>query len=119
MKKKNIGLGATGLALGVMIALPSLSLAYREDPAIQGPNCTLERHEAMTKAFENKDYEAWANLMGGRGRVTQLVNKDNFSRFAEAHKLMLEGKVSEAREIRQELGLGARNGSGGGRMIGQ
>jgi len=119
MKKKNIGLGATGLALGVMIALPSLSLAYRGDPAIQGPNCTPERHEAMTKAFGNNDYEAWANLMDGRGRVTQLVNKDNFSKFAEAHKLMLEGRVAEAREIRQDLGLGVRHGSGGGWMMGQ
>lgn len=86
--------------------------AYQGNPNIKGPNYTAERHDAMTKAFENNDYNAWKELMAGRGRVTQVINEGNFSKFAEAHKLALEGKIDEANKIRAELGLGLRNGSG-------
>lgn len=112
MKKRTLGLGALALTLGVMSILPSMASAYRGDPLVKGPNYSPERHEAMLKAFENKDYSAWANLMQGRGRVTQVVNKDNFAKFAEAHKLAQQGKTAEAQKIRQELGLGLHNGSG-------
>ena len=30
--------------------------------------------------------------MNGKGRVIQVINADNFARFAEAHKLAKEGK---------------------------
>ena len=72
----------------------------------------------MTKAFENKDYNAWKSLMQGRGRVMQIINAQNFARFAEAHKLALEGKTSEANKIKTELGLGVRNGTGMGQGMG-
>ena len=93
--------------------------AYQGDPNVKGPNYTVERHSAMTKAFENNDYNAWKELMAGRGRVTQVVNEGNFSRFAEAHKLALEGKMDEAKKIRTELGLGLKNGAGQGRGMGR
>ena len=92
--------------------------AYQGNPNVKGPNYTTERHTAMTKAFENKDYNAWKELMAGRGRATQVINEGNFSRFAEAHKLALEGKTEEARKIRAELGLGLQNGSGNGQSRG-
>ena len=69
----------------------------------------------MEKAFETKDYNAWKELMNGRGRATQVVNKDNFAKFAQIHELMEEGKIDEANKIRAELGLGQCNG-GCGRM---
>jgi len=81
---------------------------------VQGPNYSVDRHEAMEEAFENNDYEAWKNLMVGNGRVMQVVNKDNFSKFAEAHELAEQGNTVEAQKIRQDLGLGLRNGSGSG-----
>ncbi|MFA6160007.1 MAG: hypothetical protein WC678_02875 [Parcubacteria group bacterium] len=93
--------------------------AYQGDLNIKGPNYTTERHTAMTKAFENNDYNAWKELMAGRGRATQVINEGNFSRFAEAHKLALEGKTEEAKKIRAELGLGLRNGDGQGRGMGR
>ncbi len=93
--------------------------AYQGDPNVKGPNYTTERHTAMTKAFENNDYNAWKELMAGRGRATQVINEGNFSRFAEAHKLALEGKTEEAKKIRAELGLGLRNGDGQGRGMGR
>ena len=118
MNKKTILLGATALILGGLVMSPKLAEAYRGDPGIQGPNCTSERHEEMIQAFENNDYQAWKNLMQGKGRVTQVINESNFTRFAEAHELAEEGKIEEARQIRQELGLGLKNGSGQGQRKG-
>ena len=114
MNKKTLGLGLGALVIGLGIVSVSAGtvLAYRGDPAVKGPNYSQERHDAMTKTFEDKDYEAWKNLMQDRGRVTQVVNENNFAKFAEAHELAEQGKIAEAQKIRQELGLGLHDGSG-------
>lgn len=112
MKKTTLGLGVLALTLGVIGMSAGTVLAYQGDSTIKGPNYSVERHEAMEKVFKTGDYDAWKNLMQGRGRVSQAVNKDNFSKFAEAHELIEQGKTAEAQKIRQELGLGMRNGSG-------
>ena len=114
MKKTIITLGATALVLGGLFMIPNIASAYRGDPSIEGPDCTEERHQEMEQAFENNDYNAWKNLMQGKGKVIQVVNEGNFARFAEAHKLAEEGKMDEAKQIRTELGLGLGNGSGNG-----
>ncbi len=103
--------GAFALAIAA-VAIASPSLAYRGDPSVQGPDCSDERHEIMEKAFQDNNYENWKELMNGNGRVTQVVNADNFARFAEAHKLAEEDNLEEAKTIRAELGLGLKNGSG-------
>ena len=105
--------GACALAIAAT-AIASPSLAYRGDPSAQGPDCSDERHEVMEKAFQGNDHEAWKELMNSKGRVTQVVNADNFARFAEAHKLAEEGDLEEAKAIRAELGLGLRDGNGRG-----
>jgi hypothetical protein len=117
-KKTILGLGALAVILGGAIAFTNNSQAYKGDPNVKGPNYSEERHTAMQKAFETNDYEAWKNLMAGRGRATQVINVDNFAKFAQAHKLALEGKTEEAQKIRAELGLGLRNGTGSGRGMG-
>ena len=114
MNKKNVLLTITALVLGIFLFNSNAVQAYRGDPNVKGPNYSKERHEAMEKAFENKDYEAWKKLMQGKGRVTQVINKGNFAKFAEAHKLAEQGKLEEAKKIRQDLGLGLQNGSGKG-----
>ncbi len=121
MNKKSILVGAAALIIGGLSLSPKLVSAYQGDPSVQGPNCTTERHEAMEQAFESNDYNAWKELMSGRGRVTQVVTEENFARFAEAHKLAQEGKLDEAKAIRQELGLGlgSRNGDGSGQGMGR
>jgi hypothetical protein len=68
----------------------------------------------MQKAFDNNDFISWQKLMEGKGRVTQVINKDNFAKFAEIHKLLQEGKKEEAQKLRAELGLGLQNGMGRG-----
>ncbi len=109
--------------LGILVGATMLSavttFAYRGDMSVKGPNYSPERHALMTKAFETNDYTAWKNLMQNKGRVTQVVNETNFAKFAQMHKLLLEGKTAEADKIRQELGLGLHNGTGnksGGRF---
>lgn len=104
-----MAIGAVGL-----FATSSSVHAYRGDPSVTGPNCTAERHAAMQKAFESNDFNAWKKLMVGKGRVTRVINAQNFAKFAQAHKLAQEGKLEEARKIREELGLGLHNGSGMG-----
>lgn len=117
IKTKHLGFVVAGLALGGAALTPKLVEAYRGDPSVQGPNYSVERHEVMTEAFANQDYQAWQEQMQGRGRVTEVVTEENFDQFAEAHRLAQEGKLEEARQIRQELGLGLNNGEGrrGGR----
>lgn len=112
MKKSTWGFGALALVIGTVGVFASSAMAYKGDPTVKGPNYSADRHTAMEKAFENKDYDAWKNLMQGKGRVAQVVNKDNFAKFAEAHELAEQGNIVEAQKIRQELGLGMQNGSG-------
>jgi hypothetical protein len=119
MNNKILGLGIATLALGAIVMIPSVSDAYRGDASVKGPNYTVERHSAMEKALETNDYTAWQKLMEGRGNVTKVVNKDNFAKFAQIHKLTEEGKIAEAQKIRQELGLGTHNGAGQGRGMGR
>lgn len=112
MNKISIILGLSALVIGGAVLTPKVVLAYRGDPNVKGPNHTEERHTAMEKAFANKDYNAWKSLVAGRGRVTQVVNAQNFAKFAEAHNLAEQGKTAEANKIRTELGLGLHNRTG-------
>jgi hypothetical protein len=121
MMKKNIILGVASLALLGTVGYVLGVSAYQGDPSKTGPNYSPERHEQMEKAFANKDYNAWKNLMNGRGRVLEVINEGNFNRFAEIHKLMEEGKIDDANKIRQEFGLGqgSKNGQNRGMNNGQ
>ncbi len=118
MTKQSIFLGLATLVIGGTILAPRV-LAYRGNPAVQGPNYTVERHEAMEKAFETGNYNAWKALANNQGRVTQVINASNFAQFAKAHKLAESGNITEANKIRTELGLGLQNGSSMGMHNGQ
>jgi len=126
MKKLNKSkVGMLALSVLVLGGVGYSVSAYQGDYTQKGPNYSEERHELMTTTFEANDYNAWKDLMSDRGRVTEVVNEDNFAQFAEAHQLGLAGDVEGANAIRAELGLrssgGERMGSGygggmGGRM---
>lgn len=115
MKIKKSMLTATAVIVGGAILAPKLVEAYRGDPTVQGPNYSEERHATMTQAFADQDYQVWQEQMQGRGKVSEVVTEENFSQFAEAHRLASEGKTEEARQIRQELGLGLGEGHSKGR----
>lgn len=114
--KKAILLTVPALLISGLILYATQADAYRGDPNVKGPNYTEERHEAMQEAFANKDYNAWKELMTSRGRVTQVINEQNFAKFAEMQQLRLEGK--DVTELQKELGLNQHNGSGRGQGIG-
>lgn len=105
-KKIALTISGVGLLAGMSYFLAQPALAYRGDPSVEGPNCTAERHEEMVKAFEDNAYQAWKELSQGKGRKSEVITEENFSKFAEMRKLRLEGKVEEANQIRTELGLG-------------
>ncbi len=106
-------IGVSALVAVMTAGLATSVFAYQGDPNVQGPNYTSERHTAMTVAFEKGDYNAWKELMAGKGRVSQVINEGNFAKFAEAHKLALSGDTAGASAIRAELGLG-QGGKGQG-----
>ena len=68
--------------------------------------------EAARAAVEAGDYEAWKTAVGD-SPMAEKITAENFSKMVEAHKLMLEGKYEEARELKAEMGF-----SGMGRMGG-
>ncbi|EKD58347.1 MAG: hypothetical protein ACD_56C00146G0006 [uncultured bacterium] len=117
MIKKGIILGALSLAV-VGMGVYSFSALAAPAQGQFGPNYTPERHEAMLKAFESNDYNAWKTQMGSRG-AARVVTEQNFERFSQMHELMLAGKTDEANKIRTELGLGQGGGRGQGSMGGQ
>jgi hypothetical protein len=105
MRKIIIG----GIVSLLLIMLIGSVMAYQGNPKIQGPNYSIERHDAMINAFENNDYDAWQALMTENGRnprVLEVVNKENFSTFVEMHNAMISGDTDKANELRAELGLG-------------
>lgn len=119
MNKTILGISTLAIGAGMLLVAASSVSAYKGDPNVKGPYFSAERHEAMEKAFENKDFNAWRVLMQGRGRVIQVVNKDNFAKFAQAHELAEDGKLAEANQIRTELGLNQHNGLGQGMGMGR
>jgi hypothetical protein len=116
MNVKIIILTAIAFVLGGVVLNSSQAEAYRGDASVKGPEYSEERHEAMTQAFENEDFDAWRALMGDKGKVSRVITQENFGTFVEAHNLMVQGKTDEAAALRAELGLGAgqRNGQGNG-----
>jgi hypothetical protein len=116
MKKTLLLAGLAILVTGTAVA--ATTMAYQGDYSKKGRNYSVEREAQMTTAMNNGDYQAWSNLMNGKGAATK-INKDNFAKFAEAWKLGQQGKTAEAAAIRKELGLGAGNGAGSGNCAGQ
>ncbi len=115
MKTKNT-LAVGALALPLLLGAGAMTAsAYQGDYTVQGPMYDEDRHEAMEAAFENLDYDAWLELMDGRGRITDIIDsEEDFELFAEAHEAAEEGDYDTAAEIREELGLGNGAGMGAG-----
>ncbi len=109
--KKSTKVLAGSFAVMMMGSLAVSSvMAYQGDYSKQGPEYSPERHTAMTKAMDSNNYQAWSELMADRGRITRVINEDNFARFAEARQLAHEGDLEGADAIRQELGIRTSNG---------
>lgn len=110
MKKSTLTALAIGAIALAAIAVGSGVSAYQGDYTKEGPDHSPEREAIMTQAFDNGDYNAWMGAMTGKGRVTEVINEGNFSRFAEAHRLGNAGDAAGADAIRAELGLRTKDG---------
>ena len=125
MKKTTI-FGLLALMVVGLIATTGLVSAYRGDCSVKGPNYSEERHTAIEQAFDTLDYNAWYELMtenGRRSRVVDVVTKDNFETFVQAHEAGEKGDYETASSLRAELGLnngnGPRDGTGHGTRMDQ
>ena len=112
---KLIGFTAVAAILGMGFAA-AMSASADTNPGYgaERGQCDSEQHEAVEEALDAGDYDAWVELMDGRGRVTSVVTEDNFDTFVEMHEAMEDGYIEVAQELREDLGLGLkpRDGSG-------
>ncbi len=107
--KKIFGYGLMFIALIGMIFSVSSVFAYKADPSKTGPNYSPERHDAMLKAFENRDYDSWYELMTKNGTtpgILNRINKDNFDLFVELREAQFSADLDKANELKAKLGLG-------------
>ena len=116
MKNNKITVGAAALVAIIATAgMTASTFAYHGDPSVKGPNVDTKTHEAMTDAFENRDYNSWkANKPNeAKGRMMDVVkDKATFTKFAEMREARMAGDTDRAEDLRTELGLGQRNGEG-------
>lgn len=96
-----------------LIGLVSMigAYAYKGDSNIKGPNYDADVHEQLEAAIEAEDYDAWLkirqdNNLPTKGRMFQVINKDNFDKYAELHDANEAGDTAKADAIKAELGLG-------------
>ena len=123
---KAIKIGGTFAVVMATAFTLSSAMAYQGNPAQEGPDCSPERHAAMTEAMENNDYEMWSELIVGRGRVAKVISEENFAQFVKARRLGEAEDIAGADAIRRELGLrtsggekvGAGYGGGQGKIEG-
>ena len=79
------------------------------------------RQTKMQAIFDSGDYNAWKASIeeeqAKRVNVLDVVNADNFAKFAEMHKLMQDKDFAGAKVIADELGLPEGMGMGMGQGI--
>ncbi len=101
--------GSLAIVMMGAFAISSV-MAHQGDYSKKGPAYSPERHSAIEEAMNNNNYQAWSKLMADRGRITQIINEDNFARFAEARELAHNGDLEGADAIRKDLGIRTHNG---------
>ena len=104
------------------VVFSTAATAYKGDYSVEGPDCDEERHDAMEKAFESLDHNAWYALMtkdGRHPRVVDRVTEENFHLFVQAHVAGKSGDEESAQKIRADIGLNngksPRDGEGQGK----
>ena len=118
MKKNKLTIGAAALVAVIASAgFATSTFAYQGDPNVQNLNADTETHEAMTAAFEDRDYKSWKENKPSeaKGRMADVIKDDaTFTKFAEIREARMDGNTEKAEALRAELGLGQGNGEGQG-----
>ncbi len=64
-----------------------------------------EKRQSLGQAMAANDYSAWLELKTDRQACSEdLVTEENFALFSQAHQLLKDGQVAEARDIFISLG---------------
>jgi len=108
--KRLLGFTAVALILGAGLAVAASVSADEVEKGACGP----EHREAIVAAMDDGDYEAWAELMDGRGRISEVITEDNFETFVALHEARKDGDQETVEELREELGLGQHPQDGTG-----
>lgn len=89
------------------------TFAYQGTPGVQNPNPTDPvRHETMQKALETNNYTQWKELMAGKGILNKITTEEQFKTFIAMRDAYAKGDTTTYNELKTELGLGQRNGTG-------
>ncbi len=117
MSNKKVLITLAVVALVVAAGVSAVS-AYQigSNNASTSHSYNLERHAAMQKALQDRNYQAWLSLVGDRP-ITQKINRENFNKFVEAWRLAQRGEFEQARILRQELGLNATGHKNWGKRL--
>ncbi len=100
------------------LGLAGTALAASNTDASAIPKDPQAKHEAMNQAMD-QGYDAWAALMAENPKgkeMLSVINKDNFSKLQEAHKLREQAHalMDQAKAIHTELGLPQKDHGGFG-----
>lgn len=110
---KNYYLAVAGLGLLITTAVVGIStFAQTTTDQTTKPNF-IAQHQEFKQAITDGDYDAWSKIMQEqvenlRTNATELesqINQQTFDKLTQAHELMQEGKVDEARAIFEEIGM--------------
>lgn len=77
-------------------------------------NKKMSDYKDIQQAIENKNYEAWKNLLLNNNtkeneKLLSVINKDNFEKYANAKILAKNGDHTEINKLKVELGLNYKN----------
>ncbi|MEM3373822.1 MAG: hypothetical protein QXE31_01245 [Candidatus Woesearchaeota archaeon] len=100
-----------GIMLLFLVGIISLGVIAYRGTTQKGPNYNEAVHEQLEKAIEEGDYETWIkirqeNNLPTKGKIFQVINKDNFNKYVELHNAVQSNDLEKANAIRAELGLG-------------
>jgi hypothetical protein len=109
--KNNVLWGFLAVLTVSIVALAGITYAYKGNPDVKGPNYDAAVHEQLEAAMDAGNYDTWLkirqdNNLPTKGRIFQVINKDNFDKYAKLHQANLAGDTTKVDAIRAELGLG-------------
>ena len=117
MTKNKILVSVASLALlagaGATSVVWARQLPTDEQIQNQQAQARQEQGQKMKEIFDNKDFQSWQTLTlqhatdmeQKAAKIRESATQENFDKMVQAHQLMSEGKVDEARKIMQDLGM--------------
>ena len=115
MKNKKIIMASLfgAFALTMWVA----TYAYQWNPGVSNPDCTdTERHAAVQKMFETKDYESFKTLYADKWVSRRIASEEQFLKFAELYQAWQDWDTAKVAQLKSELNLGQKKMDWSGKM---